>query len=145
MSGAALAFATVKATRFFVQTWSWARALHNDLRPAVRHSGTVTLVVLGVASAASEELFFRGALYRNLRQTFGRWGVLGSVVIAVLVNSVIFAAIHPQGLIFIPVLGSLAVAFTLMREWRGTINAPIVAHAINNFVVLSLNVLMLRH
>jgi membrane protease YdiL (CAAX protease family) len=67
------------------------------------------------------------------------------VVIAVLVNSVIFAAIHPQGLIFIPVLGSLAVAFTLMREWRGTINASIVAHAINNFVVLTLNVLMLRH
>jgi hypothetical protein len=92
-----------------------------------------------------EELFFRGALYRNLRQTFGRWGVLGSVVIAVLVNSVVFAAIHPQGLIFIPVLGSLAVAFTLMREWRGTINASIVAHAINNFVVLTLNVLMLRH
>jgi hypothetical protein len=31
-----------------------------------------------------------------------------------------------------------------MREWRGTINAPIVAHAINNAVVLTLNVLMLR-
>ena len=45
----------------------------------------------------------------------------------------------------ISVLGSLAVAFTLMREWRGTVNASIVAHAINNFVVLTLNVLMLMH
>jgi membrane protease YdiL (CAAX protease family) len=115
----------------------------------VESSGTLglflTYVLACVSAPVFEELFFRGALYRNLRQTFGRWGVLGSVVIAVLVNSVIFAAIHPQGLIFIPVLGSLAVAFTLMREWRGTINAPIVAHAINNFVVLTLNVLMLRH
>ena len=45
----------------------------------------------------------------------------------------------------IAVLGSLAVAFTLMREWRGTANASIVAHAINNIVALTLNVLMLRH
>jgi membrane protease YdiL (CAAX protease family) len=121
----------------------------HPVQQMVESSGTLGLFLTYVLACVSapffEELFFRGALYRNLRQTFGRWGVLGSVVIAVLVNSVIFAAIHPQGLIFIPVLGSLAVAFTLMRDWRGTVNASIVAHAINNFVVLTLNVLMLRH
>ena len=71
--------------------------------------------------------------------------MLGSVVIAVLVNSVIFAAVHQLGLIFIPVLGSLAVAFSLMRDWRGTINPPNVARCINNFAVLTWNVLVRRH
>jgi membrane protease YdiL (CAAX protease family) len=60
--GLGLAFATVKATRHFVRRWGWARALHADLRPAIRHAGSGTIVVLGIASAASEELFFRGLL-----------------------------------------------------------------------------------
>ena len=123
------------------------RASH-PIQQMVEDSGAtglfLTYILACVCAPIGEELFFRGALYRNLRQSFGRWGAVGSVVIAMAVSSVLFAAIHPQGLIFIPVLASLAVAFCIMREWRGTINAPIVAHAINNAVVLTLNVLMLR-
>jgi membrane protease YdiL (CAAX protease family) len=123
------------------------RASH-PIQQMVEDSGAtgllLTYILACVCAPIGEEIFFRGALYRNLRQTFGRWGAVGSVVIAIAVSSVLFAAIHPQGLIFIPVLASLAVAFCIMREWRGTINAPIVAHAINNAVVLTLNVLMLR-
>jgi membrane protease YdiL (CAAX protease family) len=65
------------------------------------------------------------------------------VAVASLSTSVLFAAIHPQGFIFIPVLGGLALAFCIMREWRGSINACIVAHAINNFVVVTLNLVLL--
>jgi membrane protease YdiL (CAAX protease family) len=123
------------------------RASH-PIQQMVEDSGAtgllLTYILACVCAPIGEEIFFRGALYRNLRQSFGRWGAVGSVVIAIAVSSVLFAAIHPQGLIFIPVLASLAVAFCIMREWRGTINAPIVAHAINNAVVLTLNVLMLR-
>lgn len=97
-----------------------------------------------VSAPLFEEIFFRGAMYRNLRIGLGRWGSLGSAAMSMLVSSVIFAAIHPQGLVFIPVLGGLAISFCVMREWRGSINASIVAHAINNGVVLTLNVLMLR-
>ncbi len=60
--GIVLALATIKATRHSVRRFAWARALHVDLRPAIRHAGGATLVVLGIASAASEELFFRGLL-----------------------------------------------------------------------------------
>lgn len=60
--GAVLALATIKATRQFVRRWGWARALHSDLRPAIRFAGGGTIMVLGIASAASEELFFRGLL-----------------------------------------------------------------------------------
>jgi len=60
--GGGLAAATIGATRQFVRRWAWARALHIHLRPAVKDAGEGTLVLLGVASAASEELFFRGLL-----------------------------------------------------------------------------------
>lgn len=65
--GVALAVATVGATRQFVRRWGWARALHSDLRPAIRGAGNGTILILGVASALGEELFFRGLL----TSTFG--------------------------------------------------------------------------
>jgi membrane protease YdiL (CAAX protease family) len=55
----------------------------------------------------------------------------------------IFAAIHPQGLLFIPVLGALACGFSLAREWRGSLIPCIVAHGVNNFAVGLLAVLLL--
>jgi len=103
-----------------------------------------TYVLAAVSAPIFEELFFRGAMYRNLRVGLGRAGPLGSALLSIGISSVVFAAIHPQGLVFIPVLGGLAVGFCLMREWRGSINASIVAHALNNFTVLTLNVVMLR-
>jgi membrane protease YdiL (CAAX protease family) len=60
--GAAIAVATIGATRQFVRRWDWARTLHADLRPTVRDAGSGALVVLGIAGAVSEELFFRGLL-----------------------------------------------------------------------------------
>jgi uncharacterized protein len=62
VGGIALAIVTIKATRHFVRRWGWARALHSDLRPAVRGAGNGTILVLGIASALGEELFFRGLL-----------------------------------------------------------------------------------
>jgi membrane protease YdiL (CAAX protease family) len=59
------------------------------------------------------------------------------------VSSILFAAIHPQGWPFIPVLASLALAFCVAREWRGTLVPGMVAHGINNFVIMTLNVMLL--
>ncbi len=72
-----------------------------------------------------EELFFRGALYRHLR---GRLRFFP----AALVSSLIFAALHPQGLYGIPALAAMGVGFSLLREWRDSLVAPMTAHAINN-------------
>lgn len=105
----------------------------------------LTYVVASVCAPLFEELFFRGALYQNLRATWGPWvGALGAGAVATMVSSVVFAAIHPQGLIFVPVLGALAVAFCLMREWRGTILPGMWAHGINNAIMITLNILLLR-
>jgi membrane protease YdiL (CAAX protease family) len=78
-----------------------------------------------------EETMFRGAFFHHMR-TRWNWIISAGVV------SLIFAAIHPQGWTFIPVLGAIAVVLAGLREWRGSILAPMVAHACNNFMMISL-------
>lgn len=43
---------------------------------------------------------------------------------------------------FIPILGALAVAFCLAREMRGSLISCMVAHGINNGLVVGLNIAM---
>lgn len=92
----------------------------------------VLLMALATAWAPIvEEAIFRGALYRHAR---GRVGM----VVSALLSAVVFAAMHPQGLAFIPVLASLGVVFALMREWRGSLIPSMTAHALHNGMVLTL-------
>jgi len=48
-----------------------------------------------------------------------------------------FAAVHPQGLLAIPALMGLAIAFGSMREWRGSLVAGMVTHGLHNGVLLA--------
>jgi membrane protease YdiL (CAAX protease family) len=101
----------------------------------------VWLEVLFVASVVApvvEETMFRGVLYRHLREATSALRPAASVLVSALVVSFLFAVIHPQGLLAVPLLMSLAVAFTLMREWRGSLLAPMIAHGINNAVATAL-------
>ncbi len=72
-----------------------------------------------------EEIFFRGAFHRYFRS---RLRFLPSA----LLSSLVFAALHPQGLYGIPALAAMGVGFSLLREWRDSLIAPMTAHAINN-------------
>jgi membrane protease YdiL (CAAX protease family) len=93
------------------------------------------VLVASVAAPVVEETMFRGVLYRHLREATGRGGRALSVVLSALVTSFVFAAIHPQGLLGVPVLMALALAFNLAREWRGTLIPAMIAHGINNGAV----------
>lgn len=98
----------------------------------------VRLQVLFAASVAApivEETMFRGVLYRHLREASYRWGKVMSIVVGTAIASFLFAAIHPQGWLGIPPLMALATAFTLTREWRGSLLPCMLAHALNNTVV----------
>jgi membrane protease YdiL (CAAX protease family) len=77
-----------------------------------------------------EESIFRGALYSQLR------GRLGAVLSGA-ISGFIFAAIHPQGWMAIPALMALGFNFAMLREWRGSLIAPITAHALNNGMVVT--------
>ncbi len=93
------------------------------------HGGVaVRLAVLFLAAAFAplfEEALFRGALYRALRDRRG-------AVSSALVMAFLFAVIHPQGFAVVPALMSLAFGFAMLREWRGSLIAPMVAHAVHN-------------
>ncbi len=96
-----------------------------------------------VVAPILEEIMFRGLLYRYLREFSHRWAFWGSVAFSCIVNALLFAMIHPQGLLGIPMLATLAVSFSLAREWRDSLIAPMVMHAINNFLVTGMLLIML--
>jgi membrane protease YdiL (CAAX protease family) len=101
----------------------------------------VWLEVLFVASVVApivEETMFRGVLYRHLRTASGGWRPALSMLFSAIVGSFLFAVIHPQGFLAVPALMALALAFTLMREWRGTLIPSMIAHGINNGVATCL-------
>lgn len=96
------------------------------------------LILASVVAPIVEETMFRGLLYYHLRNAGWRLPRLTSFVLAGGAVSLLFAAIHPQGLATIPALMSLAYAFTLAREWRGTLLPSMVAHGLNNGFVMML-------
>lgn len=93
--------------------------------------------LVSVFAPVMEETMFRGALFHHLRRRWG-WAVSAPIV------AFIFAIIHPQGWVAVPALGSIALMLAALREWRGSLIAPMVAHACNNFVVLTLALVLLR-
>ena len=84
-----------------------------------------------------EETFFRGALYFNMRGLAPR-SVLLSALFSAAVTGFIFAIIHPQGVALVPALMALGMTFAFIREWRGSLIGPIVAHALHNGVIVTL-------
>jgi membrane protease YdiL (CAAX protease family) len=93
------------------------------------------LLAASVVAPLVEETMFRGVLYRHLREATGGSGRGWSVVLSALASGFIFAVIHPQGVVAVPVLMALATAFALVREWRQSLVPSMIAHAINNTLV----------
>jgi membrane protease YdiL (CAAX protease family) len=101
------------------------------------------LLLACVVAPLVEETMFRGVLYRNLREATCRLGRGWSFLVSATVVSFLFAAVHPQGLVGIPVLMSLAYSFSVAREWRGTLLPGMVAHAVNNGAAMTFAILLL--
>jgi membrane protease YdiL (CAAX protease family) len=100
-------------------------------------------VLAAVIAPIVEETMFRGVLYRHLREATCGVRAVWSVLLSATVVSFLFAVIHPQGLVAVPALMALAYAFCLAREWRGSLIAPMVAHGINNGLLMLLLMLAL--
>jgi membrane protease YdiL (CAAX protease family) len=105
--------------------------------------GRIQVFILGcVIAPVVEEIMFRGLLYRHIRE-WGRRTPRGfSILLGALLVSFLFALIHPQGFLAIPPLMALAIMFALLREWRGSLVPSIVAHGINNGLLLTFFTLM---
>jgi membrane protease YdiL (CAAX protease family) len=119
--GVCLGAMTIAASRIMVRRAAWARALHAALRPAVHGAGDAGLVAVAAASAAGEELLFRG---------------LALPLIGVVASSVVFGALHQMRgparwgwMAWATVMGLL---FGCVFAATGSLAGPIVAHAMIN-------------
>jgi membrane protease YdiL (CAAX protease family) len=120
-SGICIGAATVAATRVVVRRAAWARDLHAALRPAVHRAGDGGLLAVAVASAAAEELLFRGVLVP---------------VVGVVLSSLAFGALHQiRGrarwgwMAWATVMGLL---FGVLFAATGSLAGPVAAHVIVN-------------
>jgi membrane protease YdiL (CAAX protease family) len=119
--GVCLGAVTIGATHAIVRRAEWGRALHAALRPAVSDAGDGMLLALAIASAAGEEVLFRGLLVPT---------------VGIVASSVIFGALHQirgRGrwgwMAWATVMGLLfAAVFTA----TGSLAGPLVAHAAIN-------------
>lgn len=96
----------------------------------------LVFILAAVWAPLTEESMFRGAFFHHLR---GRMPFLP----AGLVTAFIFAVVHPQGWIAVPALMSLGFVFAMLREWRGSVIAPMTAHALHNGTLVCLLTLAL--
>ena len=88
----------------------------------------VGVLIIGVLTGFSEELFFRGTLQKAGASR-------GAVHTSIWVTALIFSAVHFQIFGFIPRL-LLGAWFGYLFYWTGSIYVPFIAHAINNSVVV---------
>lgn len=120
---------------------SMAHPLIQQLRNATAADVLPYFFLMSVLAPIMEETMFRGCLYRHLRDSTRTWKF--GIVFSALTAGLLFAAAHPQGVFAIPLLASLACGFTLAREWRGTLIPSIIAHGLNNSLVLAFAILCL--
>lgn len=126
-AGVLIGLGFVFASRFATHRYEWGRALHRDLRAVLGPLQRREIVVLAVASAVGEEIFFRGALL----PVAGLWA-----------SSAIFALLHigPKAR-FLPWTLSSFLAGAIFGQlflWAGDLSGPVVAH-------FTVNVLNLRY
>lgn len=105
-------------------------------------SGDIVVLILIFTLATlwapiTEELIFRGALFRHLRARL-HWTV------AALASAVLFAYMHSYGPLMVAPLIALGFMFAFMREWRGSIIAPMTAHFLHNFTLMTVMILAFR-
>jgi uncharacterized protein len=83
------------------------------------------LILVFAIAPVAEEVFFRGMLYNFLRKRL-------HLVVAILIQAVVFALMHPFDLAYRAMISIIAVGFGLIYEWRKTLLSPILLHALLN-------------
>jgi membrane protease YdiL (CAAX protease family) len=90
-----------------------------------------TLLVMSLAPAIFEETFFRGGMQRILQ------GMTGRTWMPVIITSLIFSAVHFSYFGFIPRF-ALGMALGLLYRFSGSLWTSILAHFLNNAVVVTM-------
>ncbi len=119
--GLAFGALVVLSTRVMVKRLAWAQALHDELRPVAAAMSRSAIVILALASAFGEELFFRGLLQP--------W--LGLVP-----QALVFGVVHqlrgPSRWVWVAWASVIGLALGALFELSGSLVGPMVAHALIN-------------
>ena len=84
-----------------------------------------------------EETVFRGGLFSWLRTR-------GGFLIAAVASAFVFAIIHAYPLPLIPPIMALGFIFACLREWRGSLIAPMTAHFCQNAMAFTVLMILTR-
>ena len=95
----------------------------NDLTPA---SMALMAIFVGLVIPIAEELFFRGVLYKWLKQRFGIW-------VGVVLSSIVFGVVH-WDIAIASTAFILGIVLALAFEYSRSLWTSILIHAINNGV-----------
>jgi hypothetical protein len=116
---------------------AWARATEDaaqaSLNTLIGGMGIATCVlnvlIIGVLAGFSEELFFRGTL-QHLLVTRPM-----NVHAAIWISAIVFSAVHFQFFGFVPRM-LLGAGFGYVALWSGCLWLPVIAHVLNNSLVV---------
>ncbi len=119
--------------------WVMAFGISDEETPLTQRLGTdgtltvlVLVVVLTILAPLQEEFFFRGYIFRALRNRQGVWS-------AALMTGALFAATHvgwtPTALL-VPVI-VIGIGLSLLYHWTGSLYPGVVLHAITNSIALA--------
>jgi membrane protease YdiL (CAAX protease family) len=88
------------------------------------------LVSACLIAPVSEEFFFRGYAFYAYNKRYGLY-------VALFVSALGFSAIHGSIYSLLPILAA-GVGLALAFHWTGSLVPPMVAHAVNNFIAVTL-------
>jgi len=88
------------------------------------------LLVGGIIAPVAEEIFFRGIIYRYLRRS--------NVVLAIILSSLLFAALHwRSGVPITQFIGGLVLAIAFEKE--KSLMTPVTIHVLGNLTIFTLS------
>jgi uncharacterized protein len=143
----AVGWATLAIVSFYLAAAAYTALLQPDAEQTVAQDlgadqGTFGLIAAGFmvvcVAPVAEEFFFRGFFYRALRSRY-------SVVVAALIDGVLFGVIHydfsgADALLILPPLAALGFVFCLVLERTGSLYPVIALHALNNAIAFGVTV-----
>ena len=128
---------------FLIHFWS-GKDVETPENPILEIAGrgdTILLVLLftlaTIWAPIVEETVFRGGVFRAMRAHMG-------FVLASIASALIFGFMHGYPVQLLGPVIAIGFVFALIREWRGSIVGPIVAHFLNNATILGILFLILN-
>ncbi|WP_289858615.1 CPBP family intramembrane glutamic endopeptidase [uncultured Muribaculum sp.] len=91
----------------------------------------ISILIIGVLTGISEELFFRGGLQSILVRS------TGNIHAAIWLTAFVFSAVHMQFFGFFPRL-LMGAFFGYLLYWSNSLWLPVLVHALNNSIVVTL-------